>query len=108
MPSGRLPVSLYQAFHASAWAIVARSIRGPFEPIISGGPSGRGPRGRSSQSRAWYQRPSKSIGALAQERPDDRERLLEAVDPMVEREAEGAELGLVPAGARVRGRSGRR
>ena len=30
------------------------SIRGPFEPIISGGPPGRGPRGRSSQSRAWY------------------------------------------------------
>ena len=38
-------------------------------------------------------------GALAQERPDDRERLLEPVDPVVEREAEGAELGLVPAGA---------
>ena len=60
-PAGRFSMSLYQAFHESAWAIVARSIRGPFEPIISGGPAGRGPRGRSSQSRAWYQRPSKSM-----------------------------------------------
>ncbi len=61
MPSGRLPVSLYQEFHESAWAIVVRSMRGPFEPIINGGPSARGPRGSSSQSRAWYQRPSKSM-----------------------------------------------
>ena len=38
-------------------------------------------------------------GALAKQRPDDRERLLEAVDAVVEREAEGAKLGLVPAGA---------
>ena len=30
-----------------------RSIRGPFEPIIRGGPVGLGPRGSSSQSRAW-------------------------------------------------------
>ena len=35
---------------------------------------------------------------VAEQRPDDRERLLEPVDPMVEREAERAELGLVPAG----------
>ena len=59
--SGRFPMSTNQAFHASACAIVARSIRGPIEPIISGGPAGRGPRGSSSQSRAWYQRPSKSM-----------------------------------------------
>ena len=38
-------------------------------------------------------------GTVAQERPDDRERLLEPVDAVVVREAEGAELGLVPAGA---------
>jgi hypothetical protein len=38
-------------------------------------------------------------GTVAEERPDDREGLLEAVDPMVEREAEGPELGLVPARA---------
>ena len=38
-------------------------------------------------------------GAVAQERPDDRERLLEPVDPVVVRVAVGAELGLVPAGA---------
>ena len=61
MPSARFPRSLYQLFQELAWAIVARSMRGPFEPIINGGPAGRGPRGRSSQSRAWYQRPSKSI-----------------------------------------------
>ena len=60
-PSGRLSVSLYQAFQESTWGMVIRSIRGPIEPIISGGPAGRGPRGRSSQSRAWYQRPSKSM-----------------------------------------------
>ena len=59
-PEAALPVSLYQPFQASACAIVARSIRGPFDPIMSGGPAGRGPRGSSSQSRAWYQRPSKS------------------------------------------------
>ena len=37
-------------------------------------------------------------GTVAQERPDDRERLLELVDAVVEREAERAELRLVPAG----------
>ena len=52
-PSGRLPMSANQEFQASACGIVMRSIRGPFEPIISGGPPGRGPRGSSSQSRAW-------------------------------------------------------
>jgi hypothetical protein len=35
---------------------------------------------------------------VAQEGPDDREGLLEAGDPVVEREAEAAVLGLVPAG----------
>jgi hypothetical protein len=43
----------YHAFHASTWGSVMRSMRGPIEPIISGGPPGRGPRGSSSQSRAW-------------------------------------------------------
>ena len=38
-------------------------------------------------------------GAFAQERADDRERLLEAVDAVVVRVAVGAELGLVPARA---------
>ena len=46
--------------------------------------------------------------ALVEQRPDDRERLLEPVDPVVEREAERPELRLVPAGARGRGRTGRR
>ena len=39
--------------------------------------------------------------AILQQCPDDRERLLEPVDAMVERDAEGAELGLVPAGAQA-------
>ncbi len=100
-PATSLPVSLYQAFHESAWAMVARSIRGPIEPIISGGPAGRGPRGRSSQSRTWYQLPVEVDGTVAQERPDDRERLLEPVDAVVVRVAEGAELRLVPARAQA-------
>ena len=98
-PSGRFPMSLYQLFQESAWAIVARSIRGPFEPIISGGPAGRGPRGRSSQSRAWYQRPSKSMAP-------SRRSVRMIVNASSNRSirwsygiAVGAELGLVPAGA---------
>ena len=38
-------------------------------------------------------------GALAEKRPDDREGLLEAIDPVVERVPVGTELGFVPAGA---------
>ncbi len=37
------------------------------------------------------------MAPVPQQGPDDRERLLEAVDAMVEREAECPELGLVPA-----------
>ena len=37
--------------------------------------------------------------SVAEQRPDDRERLLEAGDAAVEREPEGAVLALVPAGA---------
>ena len=51
-PSGRLPKSANQLFHASASAIVSRSIRGPFDPISNGSRPGRGPRGSNSQSRA--------------------------------------------------------
>ena len=29
------------------------SIRSPMEPTIRGGPFGRGPRGKSAESRAW-------------------------------------------------------
>ena len=50
-PPGRFPMSTYQAFHASAWAIVARSIRGPIEPIISGGPGRRADRAAAARSR---------------------------------------------------------
>ena len=51
-PSGRFPVSAYQAFHESACAIVAASIRGPLDPMRIGGPPGRAGRGSSSASRA--------------------------------------------------------
>ena len=55
---------------------------------------------------AWQQlavargvEPSLEInGAVTQQAADDRERLLEAVDPVVVRVAERPELGLVPAG----------
>src|SRR5258706_1976710 len=40
-------------------------------------------------------------GAVAEQRPDDRERLLEPRDAMVEGEAERGELGLVPARAQA-------
>jgi hypothetical protein len=40
-------------------------------------------------------------GPLAQERGDDRERFLEAIDAVVEREAEGVEFDLVPARAQA-------
>jgi hypothetical protein len=50
--STRLPNQAYQAFHDWTWGRAIRSIRGPSEPIISGGPSGLGPLGRSRQSAA--------------------------------------------------------
>src|SRR5450759_4986541 len=40
-PSGRLPVSAYQAFHAVTYGSVAASIRGPLEPMRIGGPPAR-------------------------------------------------------------------
>ena len=36
----RCAVSAYHEFHASTWGAVIRSIRSPFDPIISGGPPG--------------------------------------------------------------------
>ena len=76
-------------------------MRGPFEPIISGGPPGRALARQELAVAGLVEAPVEVDGALAQERPDDRERLLEAVDAVVEREAEGPELGLVPAGAQA-------
>lgn len=49
-----------QVFQPSAYFAVSASMRLLAVPIMMGGPSGRGPRGRSSQSRIWYHRPSKS------------------------------------------------
>ena len=98
-PSGALPMSANQLFHAWTCGAAMRSIRGPFEPIISGGPLGRGPRGSSSAVARLVEAPVEVDRAVLQQRPDDRERLLEPVDAMVERDAERPELGLVPAGA---------
>ena len=53
----RLPVSSNHAFQASACRAVSPSIRSPVVPIIIGRPLGRGPRGRSSHSRAWWSDP---------------------------------------------------
>ncbi len=39
-------------FQKSAYFAINPIMRGLLEPISSGGPSGRGPRGRNSQSRA--------------------------------------------------------
>src|SRR6185503_1302063 len=47
---------------------------------------------------AGLEEPSVKVDrTIAQERADDGERLLEARDAVIEREAEGAELGIVPA-----------
>ena len=56
--AGRPPPASCRCRHTSCSrrrraASSIRSIRGPFDPMSSGGPPGRGPRGRSSQSRAW-------------------------------------------------------
>ena len=53
MPAALLPVRVNQAFQESAKRAVRRSIRSPVVPSMIGGPVGRGPRGRSSHSRAW-------------------------------------------------------
>src|SRR2546421_12171692 len=72
------------------------------------------PAGRADEqgwaARGWPARPQLAVagavvralevdGAFLEQCPDDRERLLEAIDPVVERDTKGAELGLVPAGA---------
>src|SRR5450759_4935947 len=62
---------------------------------------------RAARPRPWRQLAvtGREVGAreidrpVAEERPHDREGLLETADPVVEREAEGAELRLVPTGA---------
>ena len=61
-----------------------------------GAPVGRGPRGRLTASRAWKNSPSKSTCSPAQQRLDDRHRLLEAADPVIEGIAERVVLRLVP------------
>ncbi len=54
-------------------------------------------RGSSSLSTARWYRPSKVTRPSTQERDEDLQRLVEARDAVVEREAEGVELRLVPA-----------
>ena len=96
-PEAALPVSLYQPFQASACAIVARSIRGPVRSDHQRRP-GRSRAARQQLAVAGLvPAPVEVDRPVAQEAADDRERLLETIDAMVERVAIGAELGLVPA-----------
>ncbi len=64
-----------------------------------GGPSGRGPRGRNSQSRALVIGAFEIDASRAQQAMDDGDRLGKAADAMVERVAKGDVLRLVPTGA---------
>ncbi len=50
-PSGLLPKSSYQVFHASTCGSAMESIRGPLLPIIRRG--GSGGAGRKTASSAW-------------------------------------------------------
>ena len=72
-------------------------MRGPPPPIISGGVRAGG--GRSSASSRRPNRPSKRHALAGEQPPDLLERLLEARDAQVERQAERSELLVVPARA---------
>ena len=63
-----------------------------------GRPGGRGPRGRLTASRAWKNSLEVDVFAT-QQRLDDRHRLLEAADPVIEGIAERVVLRLVPPSA---------
>ena len=96
-PSGVLPYHEYQQFHQSACGDAKPTTRGPALPTMSGTRRlGLG----SSTASVDLVVPALERHALAAEQPaDDRERLLEARHRPVERDAERAELRLVPAGA---------
>ena len=97
-PAGALPVSAYQAFHACMYGVVTSSIRGPDDPMRISGPPGRA-RPRQQLRLAGREELALEVDVpVAQQRAHDRERLLEAADPVVERHAQGAELHVVPAG----------
>ena len=102
MPAGVLPMSAYHVFQASTYGSAIRSIRGPLEPMSSGGPPGRGAARQELAVAGLVVAPVEVDRALAQERPDDRERLLEAVHAVVVREAEGR--GTRSRSSRRRGR----
>ena len=101
-------MSANQMFQASAWGIVDAQHPRP----VRADHQRRARRARAARQQLAVARlveaPVEVDGAVLQQRPDDRERLLEPVDAVVEREAEGAELGLVPAGAEAEDRGGRR
>src|SRR6185503_17926725 len=104
LPEGRHPV---------------RGIAGVGEPDVPGIRVGHGdpehPRADGADHERWAMRtrparqqlavarlvelPVEVDGALTQEGADDGERLLEPIDAVIEREAERAELRVVPAGA---------
>ena len=96
-PDAALPVSSYQPFHASACghrrAEHPRALRSDHQRR-----SGRSRPARQQLAVAGLvPAPVEVDRPVAQEAADDRERLLEAIDAVVERVAVGAELGLVPA-----------
>ena len=81
-----------------AWRATSRSIRGPLPAIRIGGAAG--PPWAGQQLRVCaVPAPLEADPALAEQREDDLERLLESADAVVEREVEVAELRLVPAAA---------
>src|SRR5204862_6539215 len=70
-------------------------------------PVGADQQRRPARPRSWQQlavaclveAPVEVDRAVPEQRPDDRERLVETGDPLLEREAEGPELDVVPARA---------
>ncbi len=84
-------------FHASTWGSVIASIRGAFAPTIS---FGRAVERRQQHGIVHRVKAACEGHPLAGEQlPDDRERLLETRDVVVEREPKRTELDLVPPGA---------
>ena len=92
-------MSAYHEFHASTYGSVSgehpRAGRADEQRRAAGA---RGPRQQLRVARGVELALEVDV-PVAQQRPDDRERLLEPADAVVEGRAEGGELDRVPAGA---------
>ena len=86
-------------FHWSAYFATRPSIRGCLPAIRIGGPPSRIGRGRQLGVLGAVVSALEAHPLTAEEGRQDLETLLEAPDAMVERVAEGVELGLVPSAA---------